>query len=311
MFIDDYKAGIVEPEKVVRIIQNSANSQGRARLNPGAGYKISPARGVRGLILSTGEDFVSNVESVTGRTILLSVEPDQNLEAGAICWRRRNEYRRLIPGLLEWLLARDDWPDQMENKVAQVSEALRARVAHSSHGTRLLNNWGLNAFGFELFVRYSRDLSVIEDSQRERLLEEYQAIMMNHIADHTDRLQLQEPAEIFFRVLGEKFATSSVRVQGFHNQKSGKMIGTVRDNGNILCLFPDTTLEVITAHFRSLAQRVPFTKETLRDALVREGLIIRSGPGRVTHQVRVGESRLQAWQFDAAQFRMRCGLRDI
>ena len=93
MFIDDFKTAIVDSNKIIRIIQNSSNSQGRARLSSGAGYRLTPMRGVRGLILSTGEDFISDVESVVGRTLLINVEPDQNLEAGAICWRRRSEYR--------------------------------------------------------------------------------------------------------------------------------------------------------------------------------------------------------------------------
>jgi hypothetical protein len=37
-------------------------------------------------------------------------------------------------------------------------------------------------------------------------------------------------------------------------------------------------------------------------------LLIRPGPGRVTHQVRVDGSRLQAWQFNTDQFKARCGM---
>jgi len=121
---------------------------------------------------------------------------------------------------------------------------------------------------------------------------------------------LQEPVEVFFQVLSQKFATSAVRVKELSDQNSGRLIGKVRDNGNIICLFPDPTLEVIYGHYRSDGRRPPFTKEILRNALDRENLIIRSGPGRVTHQVRMNGSRLQAWQFDVNDFKTRCGMLD-
>lgn len=142
------------------------------------------------------------------------------------------------------------------------------------------------------------------------MLAEYRSIMADHISVHADRLMLQDPVEVFFQVLSQKFATNAVRVKDLSDQNSGRLIGKIRDNGNIVCLFPDPTLEVIYRHFRSVGKRLPFTKETLRDALDRENLIIRSGPGRVTHQVRMYGSRLQAWQFNTNQFKSRCGLLD-
>jgi len=309
-FIDDFKTAIVDPKKVTRIIQNSANSQGRARLSSGGDYKITPMRGVRGLILSTGEDFISDVESVVGRTLLINVEPGQNMKAGAACWSRRGEYRMLIPGLLQWLFSQDGWLENFENSVTESVEGLRERVSDLSNGTRVASNWALNDYGFTLFVQFSRHLGVIDDQRSREMLAEYRSIMADHISVHADRLMLQDPVEVFFQVLSQKFATNAVRVKDLYDQNSGRLIGKIRDNGNIVCLFPDSALEVIYRHFRSVGQRLPFTKETLRDALVRENLIIRSGHSRVTHQVRMDGSRLQAWQFNTNQFESRCGLLD-
>jgi Domain of unknown function (DUF927) len=306
--IDDFKMAIVDSEKVIRIIQNSANSQGRTRLRSGGSYKLTPMRGVRGLILSTGEDFIPDVESVAGRTILIHVEPNHNLDAGASCWRRRGEYRMMIPGLLQWLLAEPGWEEHLRGSVLQMTEALRERVTGLSNGTRVASNWALNAYGFEVFVRFSVQLGVLTDEQGAEMLAEYGKIMMEHISAHAARLQVQDPSEVFFRVLSQKFATGAARVIGLTDQTGGKLIGKLRDGGNIVCLFPDPTLEVINSHFRSLGRRLPFSKETLREALSRADLLIRSGPGRVTHQVRVDGSRLQAWQFDTEQFKARCGI---
>jgi hypothetical protein len=236
------------------------------------------------------------------------VEPNQNLDAGASCWRRRGEYRMLIPGLLQWLLAQPDWQDQFQIEIDQVTEQLREQVTGLSNGTRVASNWALNAYGFGLFVQFSCHHNIITDQQATELLKEHHTIMMEHIAAHAARLQENDPVEVFFRVLSQKLATGSARVTGLTDQNSGHSIGKLRDSGNIVCLFPDPALEIINRHFRSLGQRLPFSKETLREALSRADLLIRSGPGRVTHQVRVDGSRLQAWQFNTDQFKTRCGM---
>lgn len=308
-FIDDLKTSIIDPKKVIRIIQNSANSQGRSRLTAGGGLKLTPMRGVRGLILSTGEDFINDVESVSGRTLLIHVEPDQNQQSGNKCWARRDEYSMLMPALLQWLLAQDDWTEQFENCVNEETARISATIADFSNGFRVASNWALNAWGFMLFVRYAEHLQVVNEGRADAIIREYRQIVENHIAAHANRIRIQSPVEVFYQILSQRFATGSIMVQGLSDQNSGRLIGKVREN-QIICLFPDPTFEVLQRHFRASGRKMSFSKETLRDALDRENLIIRSGPGRITHQVRMGASRLQAWQFDINEFKARCGMMD-
>ncbi len=309
LFIDDLKTSIVDPKKVIRIIQNSANSQGRSRLTAGGDLKLTPMRGVRGLILSTGEDFINDVESVTGRTILINVEPDQNQQSGIKCWARRREYRMLMPALLQWLLAQDDWTEQFENCVNEETTRICATIADFSNGFRVASNWALNAWGFMLFIRYAEHLQIVDEGYADEIIDEYRQIIEDHIAAHANRIRVQSPVEVFYQILSQRFATGSIMVQGLSDQNSGRLIGKVREN-QIICLFPDPTLEVLHRHFRASGRKMSFSKETLRDALDRENLIIRSGPGRITHQIRMGASRLQAWQFDINEFKARCGMMD-
>ena len=241
---------------------------------------------------------------------MINVEPGQNMEIGTACWQRREEYRVLIPGILEWLLSQAGWFEYFSGNVAENIDGLRKKVCDLSNGTRVASNWALNAFGFELFVRYSEYLGVIDEHRSQDMMAEYRAILENFIEAQAGRLMLRDPVELFFQVLSQKIATNAVQIKGLVDHDTGRIIGKTRNDSNIVCLFPDPTLEIIHGHFRSVGQRLPFTKETLRSALEREALIIRSGPGRVTHQVRMEGSRLQAWQFDANQFKTYCGMLD-
>ncbi len=53
------------------------------------------------------------------------------MEAGAACWHRRDEYRMLIPGLLQWLFSQDGWAEQFEKSVAEIIEGLRDKCIRS------------------------------------------------------------------------------------------------------------------------------------------------------------------------------------
>lgn len=306
LLIDDLKASTTKRKKVIRIIQNAADSKGRARLQSGLSDRIKNS-GIRGLILSTGEDFVFGEESILGRTLFIQVEPENNANPGAACWNRRLDYNMFIPGLLQWLLMQEDWFKEFCQRVSERSKNNENTATYISNGMRVANNWALNGTGFELFVRYSRYLGTIGDQHAKDLLAEYDQIVKNHIAQHINRLIVQNPIEVFFQVLSEQFATEIVRIKGLPHQKKGRVIGKVMGD-NVIVLFPGETFRIIHKHFRGMGHRSPFTKETFRDALKRENLLILSEDGRIAQQVRHNGSRLQAWKFAADDFKSRCGI---
>lgn len=308
--VDDYKAGIVEQSKITRVIQNHANNHGRSRLNSKSELMKAPY--IRGLLLSTGEDFISGVESVSGRTILLEVDPEQNSAAGMSCMNRRNEYRMFLPALIEWLISDPTWKETFKRFIDERTEVFHKKASGISNGLRIVSNWALNALGFDLFIRFIRVVGIIDEANRKVLLAEYYKIVLNHLAEHALKLQSQNPVEAFFSIIGQKIATGAVVISDLMDitavRSSGKLIGKVKTTSNLVCIFPDIAIEHIVRHYRAIGQRASFTKDTLKDALVREGLIVRPATGRVTTQVRLSGDRLQAWQFNADEFKLRCGL---
>ena len=308
--VDDYKAGIVEQSKITRVIQNHANNHGRSRLNSKSELMKAPY--IRGLLLSTGEDFISGVESVSGRTILLEVDPEQNSAVGMSCMNRRNEYRMFLPALIEWVISDPTWKETFKRFIDERTEVFHKKASGISNGLRIASNWALNALGFDLFIRFIRVVGIVDEANRKVLLAEYYKIVLNHLAEHALKLQSQNPVEAFFSIIGQKIATGAVVISDLMDitavRSSGKLIGKVKTTSNLVCIFPDIAIEHIVRHYRAIGQKASFTKDTLKDALVREGLIVRPATGRVTTQVRLSGDRLQAWQFNTDEFKRRCGL---
>jgi hypothetical protein len=303
--VDDYKAAFVPQETVVRIFQSYADSHGRLRLKSNA--QTQDYRYIWGLLLSTGEDFVSDVESVTGRTICLQVEPEKNEKAGKKCWEMRHHYSMFLPGLIQMVISRPGWKEWfktfVDGKIAELSEETKGL----SDGLRIASNWALNALGFEMFLAYLVKLGVIDRNQRRQMEREYAAIVKSHLRDQAKNLRSESPAEVFFRIIVQKISAKAISITGLNGDGSnsrGRVIGFVK--GQSVMVLPDVAMEILSTHFHAVDQRTPFTKNSLRNALAQAGLIAGPKDGRWARQVRMEDGRrIQCWDFDLEQFRTR------
>lgn len=303
--VDDYKAAFVPQETVVRVFQGYADGHGRLRLKSNA--RTQDHRYIRGLLLSTGEDFVSDIESVTGRTICLQVEPEKNEEAGKRCWEMRHTYPMFLPGLVQMIISRPGWKEWVrtfvDEKIAELAEETRGL----SNGLRIASNWALNALGFHLFISYLGKLGAIDRNGRRRVEREYDSIVRSHLRDQANKLQSESPDEVFFRIIGQKMASGGACITGLNGAESkprGRSFGFVK--GSSALVLPDVVMEILSAHFRGVGQRMPFTKNSLRNVLAQSGLIARPKEGRWARQVR-GEdgTRVNVWDFDLEDFKAK------
>jgi hypothetical protein len=300
--VDDYKAVFVPQETIVRVFQGYADDHGRLRLKSNA--QTQDHRYIRGLLLSTGEDFVLDVQSVTGRTICLQVEPEKNVRAGKKCLKNRHRYPMFLPGLIKMVISRPNWKEWLQTFVDQKLAEFDQETKGLSNGLRIASNWALNALGFHMFLGYLAKLGAIDRNRKRRMEREYDSIVRSHLREQTNQLQNESPAEIFFRIIVQKVSTGAVNVTGLNvieGRSKGRTIGFAKDQS--VMIYPDVVMEVLAGHFRAVGQRMPFTRSSLRDSLAQDGLIARPKEGRWARQVRAEEGRrVQVWDFDLEKF---------
>jgi len=306
--VNDYKASRTDSKTAVRIFQNYADESGRSRLKPDS--QIQAPSYIRGLLLSTGEDFLTGVESVTARTILLNVGPEKNIVAGNRCREMRKIYPMLLPSLISMVIAEENWQDRMRGFVDRYSKIFCDHVTELSNGLRIASNWALNAFGFSSFLRFAQRRGIIDENEENNRFEEYLGIVIEHLQHQASALEEENPATAFFRIIGEKFDTGSIFLLGDNKRANkGKAIGKIKQDS--LFIFPDAVMATITTHYHSIDEKRPFSKEALRDALVRQGLLKKPSQDRWAKQIRVnGNERIMAWEFDTEEFLQRCGLKE-
>jgi hypothetical protein len=300
--LDDFKASVIPPQTAVRVFQGYSGEQGRDRLSPSS--RLLKAPYIRGLLLSTGEDFVLDTESVTGRVIRLKVDPKKNLEAGRKCLGWSKEYRMFLPSLIQMVISEPEWEQRAKELITAAVDSYMRETDGLPNGLRVAGNWALNGLGFTFFLRFLEHLHVLKKTQQQELWKEYDQIVRNHLKEQSLVLQLDSPVEIFFRVITEKMALGSICIRGLKgaDQKvHGKVIGEAK--AKEVMLFPDATMEILFDHYRAVGQHLPFSKNSLRDALARDGLISQSEQGRYSVQFRGHDGlRHQGWSFDRRPF---------
>jgi len=304
--IDDLKNSVISPETVIRTLQNYVDGHGRARMK--SNTSLQKQFYIRGLLLSTGEDFIDDMESVNGRTILLNVEPEKNTAAGHLCLENRESYRCFIPLLIKQVISQPDWKKQLRDLINQKSAEFHALTEGLPNGLRISLNWALNCAGFSYFVSVIEKYKIINKTQAKSMLAEYNEIAKSHIGKQAAELQQKNPAEMMFRVLQQKIQANQAAVVNLSGTTGkGKIIGTVPDNKEVVYLYPDLVMELLQAHFH----KMPFSKKALTEALAREGLISRSENGRWTRQVREQNKkqiRSNVWEIELKLFMANCGL---
>ena len=304
--IDDLKASVVAPETVIRTLQNYVDGHGRARMKSNAGMQKQFY--IRGLLLSTGEDFVDNIESINGRTIVINVEPDKNTEAGMRCLANRHLYRCFMPALIKAVISDPAWKDKFKMFVDKKVVDFHAMTGDLPNGLRISLNWTLNYLGFTLFVYAIKINGVIDKTQADAMLAEYMEIAIRHIQHQSTELVQNNPVTTMFRILQQKIQANQVAIINLKGTTGkGKVVGTALEEKGIIHLHPDLIMEVLRSHFGT----VPFSKNALTKTLAIQGFINRSENGRWTKQVReqIGlQTRANVWEIDLKRFKENCGI---
>lgn len=309
--VDDYKASTTEHQTAIRVLQSHADGHGRGRLTSNS--RIKEPKSIRGLLLSTGEDFVSDVESVSGRTILLQIDPEKNVQAGDRCRQDSECYRMFLPGLISMVISKKDWKLLLRQFVEEKTQLLSADTQGLSNGLRVASNWALNWLGFELFLDYLLCLGVINTDKKATMTIEYEALVKIQLQRQIIQIKSESPVDVMFRILGQKLSGGTISIPGLYGEAldRGKIVGIAKLSENGVYVYPDILMEIIAGHFRATGQKLPFPKNSLRDALARNGLIGKSENGRWTRQIRTEESRRSnMWFFAADDFKTRCAMAD-
>ena len=221
--VNDFKSSCIDRKAAIRVLQNYADGTGRARMSPNS--RIQNHTYIRGLLLSTGEDFIQDSESVGARTILIRVPPEKDTEKGEQCRINKGTYPMFLPGLIKSVISDESWTVALQDFVRDRTTIYQDGTGSLSNGLRIAANWALNASGFNMFLKFLTGLGVIDQERATAMIAEYDGMVDTYLKGQVTIIANDGPVEMMFQILGEKFATESISVLNGGEKSKGKIVG--------------------------------------------------------------------------------------
>ena len=223
LLVDDFKQGTVQSRSMVQLIQRHSDAVGRNRLR--ADIKQVNRKPMRGLLISTGEDSITEEASVKARMIELPI-------ARGECDERRlstlQQHAHLLPGLgyayLAWLAR--EWEGVVREEAASFHEYrdgiladLRADAPGATNDARVAANFAQNTIGFQLMLRFLTASGLLSADIAERMGTEYQAIRRTLAAKAAGAVTQERASTVFLNTLSDMLATGRVKLATRGNQE--------------------------------------------------------------------------------------------
>ena len=228
--VDDFKLDTTRHYDVTRLLQNYADGTGRGRLRSDATMNV--VRPIRGLLVSTGEDFPMQNASGLARSIVIPVpNREKNLTIGKKCREMSPLYRGLMADFIADLIRNNKGVTFVE-RLDHWRQFYYEKIAGRQNDARIAGNHALLAAAFELFADYLRD---VWTEAKEAAREFAEVDLVDLVEETAGAVEEEQASEVFLKTLGELFEGHVVRVdkEGTRRESTSraKLVGTFPSAG--------------------------------------------------------------------------------
>lgn len=302
LVVDDYKAvNVQQRQTVTKIIQYSYNPIGTVKLRRDS--SMATTKMPKGVMIISGEQFIAHEISLLGRTIMVETKTF-NTKKTEKCYqsvsRRIGDYRGFLPRFLHWFMDQDE--TVVQEKLKKLKQEMYSPHAGGPNADRIAINLAVNYICWELFVEYLKFSNVIDEEEREDLLEEHW--------DNVTKLMLRmvtlggeaHHGTVFRENLIEAIQSGQVSITGLsgfdHENKPpiGFKKPGVEDH---IYLYPNSVFQVIQKIFDK--EVLNTTKRALSRQLEDMGFFHKTDGKRHTCVVRMGRHTSRCWVVDLEQ----------
>lgn len=293
LVIDDYapeqnprEASILD-RRVNRLVRQLGNRAARGRLRSDLTQR--PEYIPNALVISTGEQLPLSIGSVAARILPIQVDRKQiNIRELSACQAQAYLLPAAMRGYLEWLAPQ---MDTLRRNLTDRFAELRRRAEVDGHA-RLPEMVAHLQLGAELCTRFALEIGAATQDEVEQVLENTWDALLELAKQHAKTLHQERPVLRFLNTLDAIFSSD----KGCLKDKGTDETGEFGNGGELLGWYDDDDIYLIPeASYRAIQEFLrnsggfPVRERTLRDQLLREGLLNRDQGGRLTTVIRVGE----------------------
>jgi hypothetical protein len=207
--VDDYKREGIKHSNCVMILQSYADRTGRSRLRSDA--TMNTTRPIRGLLVSTGEDFPESNASGRGRAVVIRVSnPERDYDRVARCLEHCHLYRGWTAAFIASVI-RNDLAKRFKTRVEHWQRVYLGRITGRTNDARIAANHACMAAAFELFAEFMGD---VWDGANEAARAFAEVYVAGLVVEAAGAVEEETPARLFLSVLAEQIAYGRVRIKG-------------------------------------------------------------------------------------------------
>ncbi len=180
---------------------------------------------------------------------------------------------------------------------------------NTDNSRRLASNAALSAAGLHAFLEFAQSIDAVDEEYAHTLRADHWNILCALLEKMLIEVNEIKPGNIFISVLEELIQAKRVKIlenyAEYHADRSVPVIGYFRDNKEVLCLFPKTTMGIVRDAFRrSEDESLNFSTAAIGKQLMEDGYIIKPEGTRLTFLERIpGAGRkihpTRVWKFPA------------
>ena len=192
----------------MRLLQNYADGTGRGRLS--ADSNMREVLPIRGLLVSTGEDFPMHSPSGLARSVIVNVPNQKDFARARRCQEKCPLYRGLMADFIAHLI-REQKKGSSPERVDHWYQYYHAQIAGRQNDARIAGNHSLLAAAFEQFAAFLGDVwPEWETEAREFAEEDLLAMVMEAVGSAEE----EQASTIFLETLRSLIEYDRVWVEG-------------------------------------------------------------------------------------------------
>lgn len=306
LVLDDFKGlSPAEITNIKKVIQYGYDANEASKLKRDGSYRKS--KGNRGILMATGEHFVTAEASVVARTILVEVDRRDTRPTNEIyrrCMKMRKKYSVVTPYLIHSVLQKD--ADAIGADMTRVQTEIQDLIANRQNAPRIANNLAINHTVWRLFVEFMGEQGILSETGRQDYISEHRGYINELAYMMANRCEDEQASHVFMRVLRQLVLSGEVTIVGVNdksmNYKQYKpTVGYVHENGNVV-LYPDITFSTVTA--ASKHTPISASIRSIGEQFKSDGTLVAVDKNRTVKLMRhKGRKPERVWLMGASQFK--------
>ena len=299
MVIDDYKD--LNQSQVLgakMLLQYAYDNNARGALTRTGDQR--KARTVRGLILTSGEDYPTREASIISRMIIVeAIEKDQSLTIDKYdrCKEMRPWYRGVTPHFIHWILNQD--LGKMNIKLNEIKSNIQNAITGRTNADRIAQNLAYNFLAWSNFIGFLQDREIVDPVEAKSMIDEHWKDILDMRLVMANRCQDEQSGYGFVAVLQELLESGKASIKNLmgYDRDHSTIIGWVEDsNPNIGYFYTNTTMELVLSQTKS--EPIKGSARAIGGQLHKMGLMIDKDGDRYQKSIKKGGSKQRVWVLD-------------